>query len=103
MNFYKISTNDIVIIYDDIDTEIGKTVRNSDLSRTKNERRIFSGVITGKILWEQMRALPDWSGVISGEEYIKIVDELYPMDDKMKEKVKTEVGALSNAIKNTIS
>ena len=86
-----------------LDTEIGKTVRNSDLSRTKNERRIFSGVIKGKILWEHIEVLPDSSGVISGEEYIKAVRDVYPMDAKMEEKIQTEVGALSNAIKNTIN
>jgi hypothetical protein len=86
-----------------LDAELGKTTRNSDLSRTKNERRIFSGVISGKILWDEVTILPDFSGVISGEEYVKIASDLYPMDAKTKEKVKTEVGALSNAIKNTIN
>jgi hypothetical protein len=85
-----------------LDTELGKTARNSDLSRTKNERRIFSGVISGKILWDEITILPDFSGIISGDEYIKIADDLYPMDAKTKEKIKTEVGALSNAIKNTV-
>lgn len=85
------------------DIEIGKTARNSDLSKTANKRHVYTGVILGRIMWDQITPLPDYSGVISGEEYIKKVESLSYMDDKTKDKVKTEVGAITNAIKNAIS
>ncbi len=86
-----------------MDNELGKTVRNSDLSKTKNDRHYYSGRIIGHILWEKIEPLSDYSGVISGAEYIEKVKGLVYMDDKLKEKMKTEVGALGNAIKNTIA
>ncbi len=86
-----------------MDTELGKTVRNADLSKTKNDRHIYSATIIGRIMWDQITPLSDYSGVISGDEYIEKVKDVIYMDDKTKEKIKTEVGAISNAIKNTIS
>ena len=90
-------------VKDILDTELGKKVRNADLSISRKEEHYYSGVITGKIMWDQITNLPDNSGIISGDEYIKKVQDIYYMDDKVKEKVKTEIGSLANAIKNTIS
>jgi hypothetical protein len=86
------------------DTELGKTLRDySDLSKKTNDKHIYTALVIGNIMWGQITALPDYSGVISGDEYIEKVKDLVFMDEKTKEKVKTEVGAISNAIKSTIS
>lgn len=86
-----------------MDKELGKTIRNADLSKTKNDRHIYTGLILGDILWNQITPLPDYSGIISGDEYIEKVKDIVYMDDKTKDKVKTEVGAITNMIKSTIA
>ena len=90
-------------IDDILENELGKMNRNADLSKTKTDRTAYTGVISGRILWDQITTLPDASGVISGDEYIKKVESVYKMDDKVKGKVKTEVGQISVAVKNAIS
>ncbi len=85
-----------------LENELGKTLRNADLSTTKTQRNVYTGVITGHILWDQISVLPDFSGIISGDEYINKVGSLYKMDKKEKDKIKTEVGQIGNAIKNAI-
>lgn len=85
------------------DIELGKTVRNSDLSTTKNDRHGYVGVITGQIAWENIEILSDYSGIVSGDDYIATYGDIFYMDDKVKSKIKTEVGSLSNAIKNLIA
>lgn len=85
------------------DNELGKTIRNADLSKTEHEAHGFSGVMTGQIEWNLLSALPDNSGVISVDEYVKQLDGFSEMDSKVQDKIKTEVGALGNAIKDTIA
>lgn len=86
-----------------LDKELGKTLRNSDLSKTRNDRHAFSGVITGLIDWEKISWLKDNSGIISGDKYMDSVDFEPYIDNKVKSKIKTEIGALSIIIKNAIS
>nr|MBQ0091491.1 hypothetical protein [Candidatus Enterousia merdequi] len=86
-----------------MDTELGKTVRNSDLSKTKNDIHRFFGVVTGQIFWEYIDILPDYAGITSGDDYLESLGKEYNVDPKVKDKIRTEVGSLSNAIKNTIA
>lgn len=86
-----------------LDKELGKTVRNSDLSKTENERHAFSGVITGLINWQKVSWLKDNSGIMSADNYMEQVSFDSFVDDKVKAKIKTEIGGLGILIKNAIS
>ena len=73
------------------------------MSKTRNDRHAFSGVITGLIDWEKISWLKDNSGIISGDKYMDSVEFEPYVDNKVKSKIKTEIGALSVLIKNAIS
>lgn len=85
------------------DIELGKTTRDVNMKQTKHERKDFYGVIFGELLWENIAAKEDASGITEFEEYYEGIKKSNPLDDEFKQKVKTEISALSSSIKNAIS
>ncbi len=86
------------------DIELGKTSRNSDLSLTKHDKHIFTSIIYGQILWQNVEMLEDMSGIISADEYMdKVKDVMIDIDKKEADNIKTEIGVLGTSIKNAIA
>lgn len=85
------------------DTELGKTTRDVNFGKNKHDIHFFTGIMRGQIAWEYVNSLEDGTGIISYEDYMKSAKNILSMNDAEKQKVQTEIGALSSAIKNAIT
>ena len=84
------------------DIELGKTTRGKDLVQELHERGNFTGVLSGVIDWKEVKANQDGRGLADIKQYISTLKNIPHMKDETLRAIQSELGAVSEQIKQII-
>ena len=84
------------------DIELGKTTRGEDLVQELHEQGNFTGVLRGIIDWKEIKANQDGHGLADIKQYISGLKKIPNMKDETLRAIESELGAISEQIKQII-